>query len=149
MESMGGGEYRPEMIKVLKRLRAAGLKVCALTNNFVEEPLEDAAAQTAKDEETAAFRALFDVFIESAVTGLTKPNPAIYQLALDELGVKAEESCFLDDIGKNLKPAKAMGIHTIHVKNDHPTNFYDAVRELEAITGIDLLDAAAVRAARL
>jgi epoxide hydrolase-like predicted phosphatase len=139
MTTIGGGDYRPLMISVLKKLRKAGIKVGALTNNFIEPSLPDAAAQAENDKEAAKFRALFDSFIESAVCGLTKPDPAIYKLALDSLRVAPEETCFLDDIGKNLKPARAMGMHTIHVKNDHPTQFHDAVRELETVTGVELL----------
>ena len=57
-----------------------------------------------------------------------------------ELGVAAQEACFLDDIGANLKPARAMGIHTVLVKNDTDTAFHDAVRQLQELTGVRLLD---------
>ena len=46
---------------------------------------------------------------------MRKPNPKIYELALQRLGVQPEEAVFLDDLGANLKPAKAMGITTIKV----------------------------------
>jgi len=58
---------------------------------------------------------LFDVFIESAVVGMRKPDPRIYQLVCDRLEVGPEEAVFLDDIGRNLKAARAMGITTIKV----------------------------------
>ena len=57
----------------------------------------------------------FDVVVESSVEGLRKPDPRIYELVLDRLGVRAEESVFLDDLGINLKPARAMGMTTIKV----------------------------------
>jgi epoxide hydrolase-like predicted phosphatase len=50
----------------------------------------------------------FDVFIESSKVGMRKPDPRIYQLCLDKLSLKAEECVYLDDIGFNLKPPKAM-----------------------------------------
>lgn len=53
--------------------------------------------------------------IESCVVGLRKPDPLIYSIALDKLGVKGEEAVFLDDIGSNLKPAQDLGIRTIKV----------------------------------
>ena len=58
---------------------------------------------------------LFDVIVESSVVGLRKPNPDIYRLACRQAGVVPAQAVFLDDIGANLKPAKALGMHTIRV----------------------------------
>ena len=58
---------------------------------------------------------LFDVVVESAKAGVRKPEPAAYELVLRELGVAADEVVFLDDLGINLKPARAMGMTTIKV----------------------------------
>jgi putative hydrolase of the HAD superfamily len=57
----------------------------------------------------------FDVIVESAVVGLRKPDPRIYELVLSELAVDATATVFLDDLGINLKPARAMGMTTIKV----------------------------------
>jgi hypothetical protein len=112
------GGHRPLMIRALKRLRRkhGGLLIGALTNNWVAEPEVDEAAEVARQAETAAFRALFDVFVESSVTGLQKPDPRIYQLALSQLGqLPAESVVFLDDLGTgvavpchpgNVRPAR-------------------------------------------
>eukprot|EP01047_Picozoa_sp_COSAG01_P023206 COSAG01_NODE_1399_length_10465_cov_3.558267_3_plen_310_part_00 len=95
------GGHRPLMIRALKRLRKhGGLLIGALTNNWVAEPEVDEVAEAARQAESAAFRALFDVFVESSVTGMQKPDPRIYQLALSQLGqLPAETVVFLDDLG--------------------------------------------------
>ena len=58
---------------------------------------------------------LFDVVIESSKIGIRKPDPRIYQIACDQLGIVPNEAVFLDDLGVNLKPARAMGMSTIKV----------------------------------
>jgi putative hydrolase of the HAD superfamily len=72
-----------------------------------------------------------------------KPDPRIYELACDALGAEPTDTVFLDDLGINLKPARAMGMHTIKVTD--PT---EALAELAAVTGLvlavlpmDLVDA--------
>ena len=59
--------------------------------------------------------ARFEMVIESSVEGLRKPDPAIYQLACDKLGLRADDCMFFDDLGINLKPARAMGMGTVKV----------------------------------
>ena len=76
----------------------------------------------------------FDVFIESSVVGLRKPDPRIYELACRELGVAPAQTAFLDDIGRNLKPARALGLATIKVSDPMV-----ALRELSDVLGFDLL----------
>ena len=105
---------RPQMIEALRRLRAGGYTVAALTNNWVSEEEREPA-----DAEEAAMRAevrsLFDDYVESSVVGLRKPDPAIYRLACGRIEVQPEEAVFLDDIGSNLKAARALGMTTIKV----------------------------------
>ena len=60
----------------------------------------------------------FDVFIESAREGMRKPDPRIYELACARLGVRPEQAVFLDDIGANLKTARALGMATIKVVDE-------------------------------
>ena len=60
-------------------------------------------------------RVEFDAFVESALLGMRKPDPAIYDVVLDALDTTAEETVFLDDSGHNLKPARAKGMTTIKV----------------------------------
>jgi hypothetical protein len=82
--------------------RAAG----RITNNWVAE-----------DGGTRVLRPLFDVFIESAVVGIRKPDPRIFHLACGALDVAPHEAIFLDDIGLNLKAARALGMTTIKVED--------------------------------
>lgn len=92
-------------------------------------------------------RSHFDVFIASAEIGSRKPDRKIYDLTLEKLdayskqnggsGIQAEEVVFLDDIGENLKTAKGLGIRTIKVQLGKT---WRAVKELEKITGVDLMD---------
>lgn len=117
---------RPAAVSAIRKLRAAGLKVAALTNNWANED------QGSKME---TLRGEFDAFIESTVVGLRKPDPRIYQLACSRLGVEPPHAAFLDDIGLNLKAAKALGMTTIKV-----VSLPDALAELGRVTGVALLD---------
>ena len=115
---------RPIMLRALARLRAAEIRIGALTNNWAQ------AGDTSNSDGTHALREHFDVFIESSVEGLRKPDPEIYRLACKRLGVSAEEVIFLDDIGPNLKPARAMGMATIKVEDPETS-----LERLEALLG--------------
>ncbi len=117
---------RPEMLRAIEVLRGAGLRVGALTNNWASDTGSNTPPGLAGDD-------LFDAVVESAKVGLRKPDRRIYELALARLGVGAPETVFLDDLGVNLKPARAMGMTTIKVV-DHST----ALDELEAVLGLVL-----------
>jgi epoxide hydrolase-like predicted phosphatase len=114
------------MIDAIKTLRRGNYKVAALTNNWIESKGREGFGEAIKSH--------FDVFVESALEGIQKPDPAIYLRTLKRLEVKPEESVFLDDIGRNLKSAQTLGIHTIKVKDP-----LEAVKELEIILGEKLL----------
>jgi len=104
---MGGFAPRPQMTTAIGRLRDAGLRVGALTNNW---------ARVDGTERESGHDALgFDTVVESAVEGIRKPDPAIYALVCSRLDVTPPECVFLDDLGVNLKPARAMGMTTIKV----------------------------------
>jgi putative hydrolase of the HAD superfamily len=122
---VAAGRERPQMLRAVARLREHGVRVGALTNNWVRD---DAAGTPHR------LRMHFDVIVESQAVRLRKPDPRIYELACRELGVAPPETAFLDDIGMNLKPARALGIRTIKV--DDPDV---ALRELSALVGLDLL----------
>jgi putative hydrolase of the HAD superfamily len=114
---------RPRMLDAVRLIRERGLRVGALTNNWVGEA----------GCPTDGLRGCFDVFIESAVVGLRKPDPRIYELTCAQLGVPPPRSAFLDDIGQNLKAARALGMATIKVVDpDH------ALRDLSALLGFPL-----------
>jgi epoxide hydrolase-like predicted phosphatase len=124
---------RNAMLRAIKRLRDAHLRVAALTNNWATP--EDAEDTEQTDTASAEFREHFDVFVESRVEGLRKPDPKIYALTCERLGVTPDGCVFLDDIGSNLKTARKMGIATIKVENPE-----EALRELEVLVGLPLLD---------
>jgi putative hydrolase of the HAD superfamily len=131
MARMGAAALpRPLMLRAIARIRAAGLGVAALTNNWAS-PKQDASP----GDGTRALRRHFDVFIESSVEGLRKPDPRIYELACTRLDVAPNEAVFLDDIGSNLKTARALGMTTIKVVEPGA-----ALAELEGAVGLSLLD---------
>ena len=75
---------------------------------------------------------LFEIVVESSVEGIRKPNPRIYQLACERLGVDINNTIYLDDLGINLKPAKALGMQTIKVLDQD-----QAISELATLTGLE------------
>ena len=75
----------------------------------------------------------FDVVVESSVVGVRKPEPRFYELACELLEVAPEACLFLDDLGINLKPARAMGMTTIKVSEPAA-----ALAELSTVLGLDL-----------
>jgi putative hydrolase of the HAD superfamily len=115
---------RSRMLEAIRRIRARGLRVGALTNNW----------RKADTVGPRPLREHFDVFVESSVVGMRKPDPRIYQLVCRELGVEPARTAFLDDIGRNLKSARALGMTTIKV--DDPD---DALRELGDVLGLELV----------
>jgi putative hydrolase of the HAD superfamily len=116
------GDVRPRMVAAIDACRKR-YKTACLTNNF-------ASPDRVVSEEMAEVYALFDAVLESRVLGVRKPDPRFYELACATLGVQPEESVFLDDLGVNLKPARALGMHTIKV-----TAPDEALVELEKILG--------------
>lgn len=113
---------RPQMIEAIGRIRAEGLSTAALTNNWKSDEM----AWNVLGEH-------FDVYVESAVEGVRKPDPRIYQIACERLGVEPNHAVFLDDIGRNLKTARQLGMTTIKV--DEPDG---ALAELEDVLGFKL-----------
>ena len=121
----------PEMVAAIRAIRAHGLRTGALTNNWADA---DGASHVSGDSPLARDLAeLFDTIVESARVGLRKPDPRIYELVCAQLEVTPSETVFLDDLGANLKPARAMGMTTIKV--DDPVA---AVAELGEVLDLDL-----------
>lgn len=121
-----GFDPRPEMLAVVEFLRGR-VKLGSITNNVARE--QPAPVRTAGLD----IHSLFDVVIESSIVGIRKPDPRIYQMACEALSVSPTEAVFLDDLGTNLKGAKALGMTTIKV--DETTS---AIGELEAALGFAL-----------
>jgi putative hydrolase of the HAD superfamily len=104
------GELRPSMVAAVRRLREAGLPLALLSNNVA--PME-------RTGELGELLGLFDAIVESSVEGVRKPEPA--------------DCAYLDDLGINLKPARALGFSTIKVVDPA-----DALRELSELVGFPL-----------
>ena len=117
------GRPRPEMVEAVRRC-AERLPTGLVTNNFT---------LGGSRLELQEILALFHVVVESSKVGLRKPDPRIYELACDELGITPVRTVFLDDLGVNLKPARAMGMTTIKVMD--PAS---ALGELEGVLGFPL-----------
>ncbi|HEY2427725.1 MAG TPA: HAD-IA family hydrolase [Acidimicrobiales bacterium] len=123
------GRIRPEMVEAVRRC-AARIPTGMVSNTFVGFG-DDAPSE--RRPELEQIMGLFHVVIESSKVGLRKPDPRIYELACRRLGVDPEEVVFLDDLGINLKPARAMGMLTIKVLDPAA-----ALCELEAAVGFQV-----------
>lgn len=117
------GELRPRMLEVVRRCRTR-FRTGLLTNNFVSVEGDETLAQVLE---------MFDAVVESFAVGVRKPDPEFYSIACNRLGVEPERCVFLDDLGINLKPARAMGMTTIKV-----TDPEEAISELEEILGMPM-----------
>ena len=117
------GDVRPAMVNALRAINTKGLKQACLTNNFTSMDSGDPNGRT-------PILDLFDVIVESSTIGVRKPEPAFYRIACDQLGIEPGEAVMLDDLGVNLKPARALGMTTIKVVDEA-----QALEELEAILG--------------
>jgi len=108
---------RPIMLEAIGRIRRRAISVAALTNNWAGE-----------QDRTRELRDHFDAFVESSAVGLRKPDPRIYLLTCRALAIDPAEAVFLDDIGRNLKTARELGMTTIKV--DRPEQALDALSDL-------------------
>jgi putative hydrolase of the HAD superfamily len=123
------GDLRPEMVEALRRVKTK-FKTGCITNNLPANAIGSASGRTLYIAEVMV---LFDHVIESARIGLRKPDPRIYRMMVEALGVDPKACVYLDDLGVNLKPARDMGMITIKVV-DAP----QAIAELESATGLSL-----------
>lgn len=129
------GSLRPAMVEAVRRC-GERLVTGLLTNNFVlvrDPDGPDAAAHVDREREMNEVLAMFDAVVESSKVGVRKPDPRFYELACETLGIEPAEAVFLDDLGVNLKPARAMGMTTIKVVDPER-----ALDELEAVVGFPL-----------
>lgn len=109
------------VLERIARLRQEGYATALLTNSFKEfrEYLE------AKVD-----FGLFDVVVDSSEVGHRKPEPAIYSIVAERLGVSPDQIVYLDDFAANLVGAQAAGWTTIHV-----TDVAQALTELDEVLG--------------
>jgi len=130
--SLLAGDIRPAMVAALDTLTAAGIRIGCITNNAKVGRGAGMVADPEKARAVAAILARFEHVIESAKVGVRKPDPRIYRMMCDAIGVPPEACVYLDDLGINCKPAAAMGMAAIKV-----TSETQALADLARLTGIE------------
>lgn len=123
------GDFRPEMVAALKGIRGR-YKTGCITNNV---PSNQSGSHDGRTLYAREIMDMFDHVIESSRIGIRKPNPRIYEMMCEALSIEPEACVYLDDLGMNLKPAKAMGMATIKVEGGP-----QAIRELEKLLDMKL-----------
>jgi putative hydrolase of the HAD superfamily len=119
----GGMQPDAAMVEGVRAARRAGVRTALLSNSWGDERY---------DRELLA--ELFDAWVISAEVGMRKPEPAIYELAAERIGLPPEACVFVDDLPGNLKPARAIGMATIVHRGDADAT----LREVGELLGVDL-----------
>ena len=101
---------RQPLVERVRSLKQAGYPTGIITNN-VKEFGAGWRAMIPVDE-------LFDLLVDPSSAGVRKPDPRIYRMMCDALGVTPNACVYLDDLGINLKPAREMGMTTIKVMSE-------------------------------
>jgi len=125
------GELRPAVIEALKTCKAH-VKVGCITNNAPIGKGASMSNDASKAAKASAVLSLFDHVVESSKLGIRKPDPRIYALMCEALDVEPSNCIYLDDLGINLKPARAMGMTTIKVVSEA-----QLLDDLRAATGFE------------
>jgi putative hydrolase of the HAD superfamily len=127
------GAVRPAMVTALDQLARAGYRLGCITNNV---PTGHGAGMARSSDHRDAMEAIFARFehvIESSKAGVRKPDPRIYAMMCDHLGLAPAACIYLDDLGINCKPAAAMGMRAIKV-----TSGEQALADLSGALGLEL-----------
>ena len=117
---MGGLEPNEPLLARYRELRARGIRLAILTNNVRE--WHD-IWRTAFDID-----ALFELVVDSAFEGTRKPEPRIYEITLERLGLEARDCAFIDDVDANVTAANELGLHGIHFRTTD-----QVIAELDAL----------------
>ncbi len=115
----------PAVLEAAERARAAGVRTGVLSNSLGLHPYNPYERWRLKER--------FDVVVISEETGTRKPEPAIYRLAVERLGLPFPACVFVDDLAQNLEPARALGMTAIR-----KTSTAGLLDELEGLLGIPL-----------
>jgi putative hydrolase of the HAD superfamily len=125
------GDVRPAMVAALDQLKAQGFGLGCITNNVKAGKGAAMARSEDKALHIESIMARFDHVIESSKAGVRKPDPRIYLMMCDLLGVEPAVCVYLDDLGINCKPAAALGMYAIKV-----TSGDQALKELGDILNL-------------
>lgn len=119
---------RPEAVRLVADARSAGLAVAALTNDshFLHGP---------DWVDSLEFVGTLDAFVDGAVTGVLKPDPKAYAVALDTMGLSAAEVLFVDDQPANLAGAEAAGLPAVFFDVTDPAGSFAEVRRILGLEG--------------
>jgi putative hydrolase of the HAD superfamily len=110
------------MLAAVRAARREGVRTGLVSNSWGQERYD-----------RASFPELFDAVVISGEVGLRKPEPEIYALAAERLGLEPERIVFVDDLPGNLKPAAAIGMATVLHRDAETT-----VPRLEGLLGVSL-----------
>ena len=124
------GQVRPAMVAALRACKER-FKVGCITNNVVSHHSPGGDATQRAAGAMGQILPLFDAVIESSRAGVRKPDPAIYLMMCDQLGMAPAACVYLDDLGINCKPAAALGMTAIKVVSVEQT-----LAELSVATGL-------------
>ena len=124
------GEVRPRMVEALLICKSR-FKVGCITNNVIHDNGPGIPAGPAGASHASEIMQHFDAIVESSKTGVRKPDPRIYLMMCELLGVKAGACVYLDDLGINCKPAAQLGMTAIKVVSESQT-----LADLARITGL-------------
>ncbi len=106
---MGSLERNEPLLAYYRALHERGIRFAILTNNVREwQPLW---------RERLAADDLFELIVDSGFEGVRKPDPAIYALTLERLGLPGDACAFVDDLEVNLPPAREAGMHPVHYRD--------------------------------
>jgi epoxide hydrolase-like predicted phosphatase len=109
------------MIEAVRRARAARIRTGLISNSWGLGIYDRAPTE------------LFDASVISGEVGLHKPQPEIFELACERLGVKPAESVFVDDLRENCVGAEAVGMTAVLHRSSAET-----IARLEDLLGVDL-----------
>jgi epoxide hydrolase-like predicted phosphatase len=118
----GGMRADDEMLDAVAAFKRAGVRTGLVSNSWGHGRYD-----------RARFPELFDGWVISGEVGLRKPDPEIYRMGAEAIGLPPERCVFVDDLPGNLKPARAMGMATVHHVRAEET-----IPELEALLGVSL-----------
>ena len=124
------GDVRPRMVKALQVCKAS-FKVGCITNNMAQGHGPGMSATPEGASKASGIMQHFDVVIESSKAGVRKPDPKIYLMMCEAIGVAPAACVYLDDLGVNCKPAAQLGMQAIKVVTEA-----QALSDLERITGL-------------
>jgi putative hydrolase of the HAD superfamily len=124
------GEVRPRMVEALLMCKRH-FKVGCITNNMVHGHGPVMSASAEGGSRASEIMRHFDAIIESSKAGVRKPDPRIYLMMCELLGVTPDACVYLDDLGVNCKPAAQLGMVAIKVMSEA-----QALADLEVATGL-------------